>query len=286
MLTPQLSEQYLLPSLASLVHLCPKQCLEPRKLAAKSQKATGSRSESEPLALRPLFRFTPDRTVLEWVWLLFLCEFLLSFDLVLDTVVLLGSQASSESLRETLTFFSVGDKATSSSLSVSDFGSFLIKLFLCFDVKECCFGESVGFESREEVLWLDENFEGSTDFLVFFRSTSSSFCSDFCLSLSRDSFFLRFLSSLRSFSRLLSDLSLSLSPECELFFEWCLSRSFSRSRMISLYISLQSQSHHNMKLGNWFVKILGPKLLLPMGCVKLGEKNCVHLPSVGEQTAN
>ena len=30
--------------------------------------------------------------------------------------------------------------------------------------------------------------------------------------------------------------------------------------------------------------ILGPKLLLPMGCVKLGEKNCIHLPSVGEQT--
>ena len=33
-------------------------------------------------------------------------------------------------------------------------------------------------------------------------------------------------------------------------------------------------------------RILGPKLLLPMGCVKLDEKNCVHLPSVGEQTAN
>ena len=32
--------------------------------------------------------------------------------------------------------------------------------------------------------------------------------------------------------------------------------------------------------------ILGPKLLLAMGCVKLSEKNCVHLPSVGEQTAN
>ena len=32
--------------------------------------------------------------------------------------------------------------------------------------------------------------------------------------------------------------------------------------------------------------VLGPKLLLVMGCVKLGEKNCVHLPSVGEQTAN
>ena len=31
--------------------------------------------------------------------------------------------------------------------------------------------------------------------------------------------------------------------------------------------------------------ILGPKLLLAMGCVKLGEKNCVHLPSVGEETA-
>ena len=26
--------------------------------------------------------------------------------------------------------------------------------------------------------------------------------------------------------------------------------------------------------------ILGP---IAMGCVKLGEKNCVHLPSVGEQ---
>ena len=33
-------------------------------------------------------------------------------------------------------------------------------------------------------------------------------------------------------------------------------------------------------------QVLGPKLLLAMGCVKLGEKNCVHLPSVGEQTAN
>ena len=32
--------------------------------------------------------------------------------------------------------------------------------------------------------------------------------------------------------------------------------------------------------------LLGPKLLLPMGCVKLGAKNCVHLPSMGEQTAN
>ena len=32
--------------------------------------------------------------------------------------------------------------------------------------------------------------------------------------------------------------------------------------------------------------VLGPKLFLAMGCVKLGEKNCVHLPSVGEQTAN
>ena len=32
--------------------------------------------------------------------------------------------------------------------------------------------------------------------------------------------------------------------------------------------------------------ILGPKLLLVMGCVKLGEKNCVQLPSMGEQNAN
>ena len=32
--------------------------------------------------------------------------------------------------------------------------------------------------------------------------------------------------------------------------------------------------------------VLGPKLLLAMGCVKLGEKNCVHLPAVGEQNAN
>ena len=32
--------------------------------------------------------------------------------------------------------------------------------------------------------------------------------------------------------------------------------------------------------------ILGPKLLLDMGCVKLGEQICVYLPSVGEQTAN
>ena len=32
--------------------------------------------------------------------------------------------------------------------------------------------------------------------------------------------------------------------------------------------------------------VLGPKLLVAMGCVKLGEQICVHLPSVGEQTAN
>ena len=40
------------------------------------------------------------------------------------------------------------------------------------------------------------------------------------------------------------------------------------------------------KHGNVRHEVLGPKLLLVMGCVKLGEKNCVHLPSVGEQTAN
>ena len=33
-------------------------------------------------------------------------------------------------------------------------------------------------------------------------------------------------------------------------------------------------------------KILGPKLLLLMGCEKLGGKNCLLLPSVGEQKAN
>ena len=32
--------------------------------------------------------------------------------------------------------------------------------------------------------------------------------------------------------------------------------------------------------------ILGPKLLLAMGCVKASEKNYIHLPSVGEQTTN
>ena len=32
--------------------------------------------------------------------------------------------------------------------------------------------------------------------------------------------------------------------------------------------------------------LLGPKLLLVMGCVKLGEKNCFQLASVGEQNAN
>ena len=32
--------------------------------------------------------------------------------------------------------------------------------------------------------------------------------------------------------------------------------------------------------------VLGPKLLLVMGCMKLGEKNCVQLPTVGEQNAN
>ena len=35
----------------------------------------------------------------------------------------------------------------------------------------------------------------------------------------------------------------------------------------------------------FYAGVLGPKLLLAMGCVKLSEKNCVHLPSVGEQTA-
>ena len=34
------------------------------------------------------------------------------------------------------------------------------------------------------------------------------------------------------------------------------------------------------------MQILGAKLLFPMGCVKQGEKNCLHLPSVGEQTEN
>ena len=33
-------------------------------------------------------------------------------------------------------------------------------------------------------------------------------------------------------------------------------------------------------------RVLGPKLLLLMGCVKLGERIYVHLPSVGEQTVN
>ena len=44
-----------------------------------------------------------------------------------------------------------------------------------------------------------------------------------------------------------------------------------------------------MKYGFWAEDgsaVLGPKLLLPMGYVKLGEKNCVHMPSVGEQIAN
>ena len=44
----------------------------------------------------------------------------------------------------------------------------------------------------------------------------------------------------------------------------------------------RSQSEININLPF----ILGPKLLLAMGCVKLSEKFCVHLPSVGEQTAN
>ena len=41
-------------------------------------------------------------------------------------------------------------------------------------------------------------------------------------------------------------------------------------------------------LKDWSPKrgLLGPKLLLAIGCVKLGEKNCVQLPSVGEQSAN
>ena len=46
---------------------------------------------------------------------------------------------------------------------------------------------------------------------------------------------------------------------------------------------LHAQGHH-FKASS--VKVLGPKLLLVMGCEKMGEKNCVHLPSVGEQTAN
>ena len=32
--------------------------------------------------------------------------------------------------------------------------------------------------------------------------------------------------------------------------------------------------------------ILGPKLLIAIGCVKLSENNCVQLPSVGERNAN
>ena len=32
--------------------------------------------------------------------------------------------------------------------------------------------------------------------------------------------------------------------------------------------------------------LCGPKLLLAMGCVKLGKKNCGHLPSVSGQNAN
>ena len=39
-------------------------------------------------------------------------------------------------------------------------------------------------------------------------------------------------------------------------------------------------------VGSKMVRLLGPKLLLPMGCLQLGDKICVHLPSVGEQTAN
>ena len=38
--------------------------------------------------------------------------------------------------------------------------------------------------------------------------------------------------------------------------------------------------------GCFYRGLLGPKLLLAMGCVKLSEKICIHLPSVGEQTAN
>ena len=50
-------------------------------------------------------------------------------------------------------------------------------------------------------------------------------------------------------------------------------------RLICLYYD----SHP--KIVRLALQILGPKLLLAMGCVKLGEKICVHLPSVGEQTA-
>ena len=52
-----------------------------------------------------------------------------------------------------------------------------------------------------------------------------------------------------------------------------------------------SGSHTGGRMSNVLLlylvnQLLGPKLLLPSGCVKLGGKNCVHLPSVGERTAN
>ena len=46
------------------------------------------------------------------------------------------------------------------------------------------------------------------------------------------------------------------------------------------------QGHYQLKRLVYSKVVLGPKLLLVMGCVKLGEKNCVQLPSVGEQNAN
>ena len=58
--------------------------------------------------------------------------------------------------------------------------------------------------------------------------------------------------------------------------------------MILIESSAKSNIHEKMTYMLDLVQetILGPKLLLVMGCVKLGEKNCVQLPSVGEQNAN
>ena len=53
-----------------------------------------------------------------------------------------------------------------------------------------------------------------------------------------------------------------------------------RTGLVGRFVARRRRSRRNN------VKVLGPKLLLFMGCVKLGERNCVHLPLVGEQNAN
>ena len=51
-------------------------------------------------------------------------------------------------------------------------------------------------------------------------------------------------------------------------------------------MSTQTRYNCSIVVKKCSTNVLGPKLLLVMGCVKLGEKNCVQLPSAGEKNAN